>query len=256
MDKNLSWTSALGEAYINQQESVMDAVQVMRARANSAGNLKSNDQVKVVTESQTITVEPADPEVVYVPAYDPWIVYGAPVVVWPGWYPYPGLYAAGPGVSFGVGFAVGLLAGFAWGSHGWGCDWGHRTVVFNHNTFISNSKTFYGGHQGLHDFGAARGYEGIHNSGAGRGYEGFHGPGTERGFEGSRVGDIRGDGVHGGAAERGPSESHAEAGTHSGAFGGYEHGGTTRSYSDRGNSSMHGGGFHAGGFGGRHWLIF
>jgi hypothetical protein len=241
MDKNLSWTSALGEAYINQQESVMDAVQVMRARANSAGNLKSNDQVKVVTESQTIIVEPADPEVVYVPAYDPWIVYGAPVVVWPGWYPYPGLYAAGPGVSFGVGFAVGLFAGFAWGSHGWGCDWGHRTVVFNHNTFISNSKTFYGGHQGFHDFGAARGYEGIHSSGAGRGYEGFHGPGTERGFEGSR-----------GAAERGPSESHAEAGTHSGAFGGYDHGGTTRSYSDRGNSSMHGGGFHAGGFGGRH----
>jgi hypothetical protein len=47
-------------------------VQVMRARAKSAGNLKSNNQVKVVTESQTIIVEPADPEVVYVPAYDPW----------------------------------------------------------------------------------------------------------------------------------------------------------------------------------------
>ena len=248
MDKNLSWTSALGEAYINQQESVMDAVQVMRARANSAGNLKSNDQVKVVTESQTIIVEPADPEVVYVPAYDPWIVYGAPVVVWPGWYPYPGLYSAGPGVSFGAGFAVGLFAGFAWGSHGWGCDWGHRTVVFNHNTFISNSKTFYGGHQGFHDFGAARGYEGFHNSGAGRGYEASHSPGGERGYEGSRGGDIRGDAVHGGAAERGSSESHAEAGTHSGAFGGYDHGGTTRSYSDRGNSSLHGGGFHGGGF--------
>jgi hypothetical protein len=240
MDKNLSWTSALGESYINQQESVMDAVQVMRARADAAGNLKSNDQLKVVTESQTIIVEPADPEVVYVPAYDPWIVYGAPVVVWPGWYPYPGLYVAGPGVSFGVGFAVGLFAGVAWGSHGWGCDWGHRTVVFNHNTFISNSKTFYGGHQGFHDFGAARGYEGIHNSGAGRGYEG------------SRGGDIRGDGVHVGGAERGSSESHAEPGTHSGAFGGYDHGGTTRSYSDRGNSSLHGGAFHGGGFAGRH----
>jgi len=256
MDKNLAWTSALGEAYINQQEAVMDAVQVMRARAKSAGNLKSNDQVKVVTEGQTIIVEPAEPEVVYVPAYDPWIVYGAPVVVWPGWYPYPGLYVAGPGVSFGVGFAVGLFAGFAWGSHGWGCDWGHRTVVFNHNTFISNSKTFYGGRKGFHDFGAARGYEGFHNSGAGRGYEGSHGPGAGRGYEGSRSGDIRGDGVHGGAAERGSSESHAEAGTHSGAFGGYDHGGTTRSYSDRGNSSLHGGGFHeggfhAGGFGGR-----
>src|SRR5579864_79300 len=237
LDKNLAWTSALGEAYLNQSEAVMDAVQVMRGRAQASGNLKSNEREKVVTEEKTIVIEPADPEVVYVPAYDPWIVYGAPVVVWPGWYPYPGLYVAGPGVSVGVGFAVGLFAGFAWGSHGWGCDWGHRTVVFNHNTFISNSKTFYGGHQGFHDFGAARGYQGFHNSGAGRGYEG------------SRGRDIRGNGVHGGTAERGPSESHAEAGTHSGAFGGYDHGGTTRSYSDRGNSSLHGGGFHGGGFG-------
>src|SRR5580700_8341528 len=240
MDKNLAWTSALGEAYVNQSEAVMNAVQVMRARAQAAGNLKSSEQVKVETEEKTIVIEPVAPEVVYVPAYDPWIVYGAPVVVWPGWYPYPGLYVAGPGVSFGVGFPIGLFAGYAWGWHGWGCDWGHRTVVFNHNTFISNSKTFYGGHQGLHDFGAARGYQGFHNSGPGRGYEG------------SRGRDIRGDGVHGGAAERGPSESHAETGTRSGAFGGYDHGGTTRSYSDRGNSSLHGGGFHGGGFGGRH----
>jgi hypothetical protein len=258
LDKNLSWTSALGEAYVNQQEAVMDAVQVMRARAQASGNLKSTEQVKVETQEKTIIIEPADPEVVYVPAYDPWIVYGAPVVVWPGWYPYPGLYVAGPGVSFGVGFAVGLFAGFAWGSHGWGCDWGHRTVVFNHNTFISNSKTFSGGRGrgGVRDFGAARGYEGSHNSGAGRGYEGSHGSEAGRGYEGSRGGDVRGGGFHGGAAERGPSESHAAAGAHSGAFGGYEHGGTTRSYSDRGQSSLHSGGFHeggfhAGGFGGR-----
>jgi hypothetical protein len=258
MDKNLSWTSALGEAYVNQSEVVMDAVQVMRARAKTAGNLESNEQVKVQTEEKTIVIEPADPEVVYVPAYDPWIVYGAPVVVWPGWYPYPGLYVEGPGVSFGVGFAIGFFAGFGWGWHGWGCDWGHRTVVYNHNTFISNSKTFSGGRGrgGFRDFGAARGYEGSHNSGAGRGYEGSHGSGTGRGNEGSRGGNVRGDGFHGGAAERGPSESHAEAGAHSGAFGGYDHGGTTRSSSERGNSSLHSGGFHeggshAGGFGGR-----
>jgi len=249
MDKNLSWTSALGEAYVNQQEAVMDAVQVMRARAQASGNLKSTEQVKVETQEKTIIIEPADPEVVYVPAYDPWVVYGEPVVVWPGWYPYPGLYDAGPGVSFGVGFAVGLFAGFAWGSHGWGCDWGHRTVVFNHNTFISNSKTFSGGRGrgGFRDFGAARGYEGSHNSGAGRGYEGSHGAETRRGNEGSRSGDVRGGGFHGGAAERGPSESHTEA-AHSGTFGGYDHGGATRSNSDRGHSSLHSGGFHEGGF--------
>jgi hypothetical protein len=258
MDKNLSWTSALGEAYVNQSADVMDAVQVMRARAGANGNLKSNEQVKVETEEKTIVIEPADPEVVYVPAYDPWIVYGEPLVAWPGWYPYPGLYVDGPGVSFGVGFAIGFFAGFGWGWHGWGCDWGHRTVVYNHNTFISNSKTFSGGRGrgGFRDFGAARGYEGSHNSGAGRGYDGSRGSEAGRGYEGSRSGDVRGDGFHGGTAERGSSESHAEAGAHSGAFGGYDHGGTTRNSSDRGYSSLHsggshGGGAHAGGFGGR-----
>jgi len=258
MDKNLSWTSALGETYVNQQEAVMDAVQVMRARAKAAGNLKSNEQVKVETEEKTIVIEPADPDVVYVPAYDPWVVYGAPVVMWSGWYPYPGLYVEGPGVSFGVGFAIGFFAGFGWGWHDWGCDWGHRTVIYNHNTYISNSKTFSGGRGrgGIRDFGAARGYEGSHNSAAGRGYEGSNGSETRHGNEGSRSGDVRGGGFHGGAAERGPSESHADAGAHSGAFGGYDHGGTTRSYSDHGYSSLHsggfhGGGFHAGSFGGR-----
>ena len=259
MDKNLSWTSALGEAYVNQQDAVMDAVQVMRARAKAAGNLESNEQVKVETEEKTIVIEPADPEVVYVPAYDPWVVYGAPVVVWPGWYPYPGLYVEGPGVSFGVGFAIGFFAGFGWGWHGWGCDWGHRTVIYNHNTFISNSRTFSGGRGrgGVRDFGAARGYEGSHSAGTGRGFEGSRGSETRRGNEGSRSGDVRGGGFQGDAAERGSSESHAKPGAHSGAFGGYEHGGTTRSYSDRGYSSLHSGGFHeggfhTGGFGGRH----
>ena len=237
MDKNLSWTSALGEAYVNQSADVMDAVQVMRARARAAGNLKSNEQEKVVTEEKTIIIEPAEPEVVYVPTFDPWIVYGAPVVVWPGWYAYPGLYIAGPGISFGVGFGIGFFAGFGWGWHGWGCDWGHRTVIYNHHTFISNSRTFYGDHggrQGFHDFGAARGYEGSHGIGA-------------RSGEGGSRRDVHGNGFHGGATERGPSESHREAGTHSGAFGGYDHGGTTRSYSDRGSSSLHGGGLHGGG---------
>ncbi|HEY1472316.1 MAG TPA: DUF3300 domain-containing protein [Candidatus Acidoferrum sp.] len=235
MDKNLSWTSALGEAYVNQPQDVMDAVQVMRARAEQSGNLKSNKQVKVQTQGQTIVVEPADPEVVYVPAYDPWIVYGAPVVAWPGWYWYPGLYVPGPGIAFGVGFGVGFFAGFGWGWGHWGMDWGHRTVIYNHNTFVSRSRTFYGRHSGFHDFGAARGYERTH-------YGGFHN-----------------NGVHGGIATRGPSARgfaapHNQAGMHSGAFGGFDHGGVAHSYSFRGQSSFGGGGFHGGGFhgGGRH----
>src|SRR5271157_832095 len=86
MDKNLSWTSSLGDAYYNQQQDVMDAVQVMRQRAQAAGNLKTTEQQTVATQGSTIVVEPASPEVVYVPAYDPWLVYGDSIVAWPGWY--------------------------------------------------------------------------------------------------------------------------------------------------------------------------
>src|SRR3984885_7402898 len=79
MDKNLSWTSSLGDAYVNQQKDVMDAVQVMRGRAQKSGNLKSTPQENVAKQGQTITIEPANPDVVYVPQYDPWLVYGAPL---------------------------------------------------------------------------------------------------------------------------------------------------------------------------------
>src|SRR6202522_2119732 len=71
MDKNLSWTSSLGDAYYNQQPDVMNAVQVMRQRAQAAGNLKSTPQQSVVsTQDSTILIDPASPDVVYVPAYD------------------------------------------------------------------------------------------------------------------------------------------------------------------------------------------
>jgi hypothetical protein len=75
MDKNISWTSSLGDAYYNQQQDVMDAVQVMRRKAQDAGNLKTTPQLKVTDQDSDIDIEPADPDVVYVPAYDPWLIY-------------------------------------------------------------------------------------------------------------------------------------------------------------------------------------
>ena len=75
MDKNLSWTSSLGDAYYNQQPEVMDAIQVMRRRAQQAGKLKTTTQQTVETQGSTIVIQPAAPEIVYVPAYDPWVVY-------------------------------------------------------------------------------------------------------------------------------------------------------------------------------------
>ena len=120
MDKNLSWTSSLGDAYYNQQQDVMDAVQVMRQRAQQAGNLRTTPQQVVTTQGPTIVVQPANPEVVYVPAYDPWVVYGGPIMAWPGWYPYPGIWYGGPYLSFGVGFGIGFFGGFGWGWNHWG----------------------------------------------------------------------------------------------------------------------------------------
>ena len=101
MDKNLSWTSSLGDAYVNHQQDVMDAIQAMRQRAEQAGNLQTTSQQKVVEQGSQIVIQPTSPEVVYVPQYDPWVVYGAPLVAWPGWYWYPGLYLPGPGIVFG-----------------------------------------------------------------------------------------------------------------------------------------------------------
>jgi hypothetical protein len=75
MDKNISWTSSLGDAYYNQQQDVMNAVQVMRQRAEQAGNLKDTPQQTVANQGPDIAIQPTNPDVVYVPAYDPWLVW-------------------------------------------------------------------------------------------------------------------------------------------------------------------------------------
>jgi hypothetical protein len=103
-DQNLTWASALGDAYLNQPQDLMAAVQVMRQRAEEAGSLQSTSQQTVSTQDQTITVDPTAPDVVYLPEYDPWLAYGMPIAVWPGWCPYSGLYLDGPGIAFGAGF--------------------------------------------------------------------------------------------------------------------------------------------------------
>src|SRR2546425_10478488 len=141
MDKNLSWSSSLGDAYANQEQDVTDAVQAMRQQARKAGKLDSNEQENVTTQANTIVIQPARPDVVYVPAYDPWVVYGAPIVAYPGWVPVPGIFFDGPTISFGVGFGMGFFGGFGWGWHHWGCDWHGHHVIYNNHTYISHSRT-------------------------------------------------------------------------------------------------------------------
>jgi len=141
MNQNLAWTSELGDAYVNQQQALNQAIQTMRQRAQQAGNLNTTAQETVTNKNETIVIQPAAPDVVYVPQYDPWLVYGDPLAVFPGWYPYPGLYWEGPGVYWGLGFGVGLFAGFGWGWHGWGYDWRGGRAIYNRGGYISHSRS-------------------------------------------------------------------------------------------------------------------
>ena len=143
LDTNLSWTSALGDAYFNQQQDVLDAIQVLRARAKDAGNLQSTPQETVTSQGTTITIDPADPNVCYVPTYDPLVVYGTPVGTYPG-YLYDSVVGA-PYISFGLGIGIGggFWRGFGWGFHSWSCNWRGHSVIFNNNTYVSHSPTFF-----------------------------------------------------------------------------------------------------------------
>ena len=247
MDKNLSWTSSLGDAYYNQQADVMNAIQVMRQRAQEAGTLKTTSQQTVVTQDSTIVIEPAEPEVVYVPAYDPWVVYGYPLVAWPGWYPYPGIWYGGPYLWFGAGFGVGWFGGYGWGWHHWGCDWHNHTVIYDHRTYYSRSNTFYN-RNNYYRGGAARGevngyrggVNGYHNEVNGYRGDVYNHPGaTVRPFNGDPQ------------AARGYAAPRGQSGVRSNTFGGYDHGGQERGFSSRGGASFGGGGgFHGGGGGG------
>ncbi len=135
---DIKWTTDLGNAFLAQQSDVMDAVQRMRMKAQAAGSLKSNEQMNVetkVVETKTVVViQPANPQVVYVPTYNPVVVYGPPVYMYPYppiYYPPPSYYAAGVFFAFGVGIAVGSYYRGGWGyNYGWGR---HTTIIVNNN---------------------------------------------------------------------------------------------------------------------------
>jgi hypothetical protein len=140
MNDKLNWTQQLGDAFLAQQQSVLDAVQTLRAEAQAAGNLQSTPQQVVTTApppagqidtavQQPIVIEPVNPDVYYVPVYNPAIVYGA----WdyPAYQPFywspPGFVASNV-VSFAAGIAVGAAI---WGN----CDWWHQGVIINVNRY-------------------------------------------------------------------------------------------------------------------------
>lgn len=139
---DVQWTTDLGNAFLAQQSDVMDAVQRMRKKAEEKGNLKSGEQVKVETKviesKEVIVIQQSDPQVVYVPSYNPTVVYGPPVYAYPPiYYPPPGYYAAGAAISFGVGVAMGAAWGGGWG---WNAGWGHNDIDIDvNNNFNRNA---------------------------------------------------------------------------------------------------------------------
>ena len=140
LNDKLDMTQKLGDAFLGQQKEVMAAIQGLRAKAEKAGNLKSGKEQKVTTEQEggttVIKIEPADPQVVYVPTYNPTVVYGPwPYPAYPPYYYYPPGYSAG---SVFFAFTIGVVVGNAmWG----GCHWGGGNVYINHNTYNNFNKT-------------------------------------------------------------------------------------------------------------------
>lgn len=202
MAQNIQWTTSLGEAYVNDPTDVMNAIQVMRQRAQSNGTLRSSSQMQVVSQpasssvsdevvqggdaepvysgpavvpapQQTILLQPAQPDTVYVPQYDPETVYGEPVATYPGYtYVQPAGYSTGQMVAAGaIGFGVGVVVAAlldhhgggggpgpnpGWGWNSWGMNWGHHggeggyaggggwqrpAVVHNNTVYVSRSTT-------------------------------------------------------------------------------------------------------------------
>jgi uncharacterized membrane protein YgcG len=210
MDKNLAWTSALGDANYNQPADVMNAIQFMRQKAQEAGNLKSTPQQTVTTQGSTVIIEPTDPQIIYVPDYDPELVYGYPVGLWPGFYPWWGV--SGPYISFGIGF--GPFFGFGWGWHAWGFHWGYGGGLFyGGGRYVYHSHTFYDRNAYLHG-----NYQGIAPF-----------------ARGDR--NLRGYSVPAGRSAAPPARS----GTRSSAVSGITRGGDARKFSSRGKSSVGGG---------------
>jgi hypothetical protein len=148
LNQNLEWTTNLGNAYYNQPQDVMQTVQVLRDRAQQAGTLQSSPQEEVTEDQGNIDLAPATPDVAYVPAYNPWASYGAPIASYPGFgYSMQSMlggfgaqYASG-GLQFGAGMTSAAFGNMPWGSRGWGLNWLTGSVLFNHSDYNTHSRT-------------------------------------------------------------------------------------------------------------------
>jgi uncharacterized membrane protein YgcG len=233
MSEGLAWTQELGDAFVDQQQQVMDTVQGLRRKARAAGTLASGPQQIVALDNNTITIAPADPRVVYVPTYDPAFAYGS---WW--WADYPPYYPSYWGPTLGAGFfwGAGIFAGAAlWG----GFDWRHHEVHRDLGRFNQFNRAHIVDSQWHHD---------LAHRGLAFGGDPFRGPqlhGEDR-FGASRGATMMPEvGVrHEGEIGREGGFGHEDGIAHEAGFG---HEGEV---GHAGGFSPEGGGFHGGGMGG------
>ncbi len=276
MSERLDWTQKLGDAFLAQQKDVMGTIQKLRAKAQAAGNLKTTKEQKVIVEKETIIIEPASPQVIYVPTYNPTVVYG--VWAYPAYPPYP-VYPPGyvAGAAFVTGVAVGAAWGYAWGHSDW--HGGDVDIDVNRNANINNNinrdkyKQQYqekgqGGqgkwqHDASHRKGVAYRDQGTaqkYNRGTGgeaaKSREAYRGRAEQGRQDLGRggAGQFKGRQDAGKQGQRQLSGDRSGSRQGGGAFEGMNRGGSaTRDFSNRGSSSRQGmssGGRGSGGFGG------
>jgi hypothetical protein len=266
MSEKLDWTQKLGDAFLAQKEDVMATAQALRGKAVAQGTLKDSKEQKVVTEkvesTTIIKIEPTNPEVVYVPTYNPTVVYGGwPYPAYPPYYYYPPGYVAGGAL---LGFTAGVIVGGAlWG----GCNWGRGDVNVNVNRYNNFNKTNISNGNFQHNADRRGGVPYKDNNVAQKYNRGQSGSAQSRdGYRGRTDGaGGAGSGARAGDTGRTGSMSETRGG---GGGGGFDSGArgnssafdsgsraSTRDASSRGSSSMSsarssGGGARAGGGGG------
>jgi hypothetical protein len=262
MSDNLERTARLGDAFLGQRDDVMNTIQELRRGAQEQGNLKTTDQQKVSVDNGYVGIEPVNPQVIYVPEYDPLYVYG------PWWYPaYPPYYWYYPPVgiiaSGIIGFGLGIFLGVGIFSWSW-FDWHHHHVdidIYKTGRFNRFDRgrwdfnTHVWTHEQYHRRGAAyrnmtigRGFgtppriPGIRPEARGYPGTGFHGRGSEP-FRGA-IGSPGGHEWSGGRIQRGGTQRGAITGN---TFRGIGNGSFENRASERGLSSRRSSGFRAGG---------
>jgi hypothetical protein len=172
----------------------MEAVQVMRQRAQAAGNLQDTPQETVNYDQGNVEIAPANPQVVYVPAYNPWGVYGQPISPYPGFSLLGALgsFLGSTPVSFGLGIAMNAFSHTPFGLLGWGLSWLASAILFNHSNYYSHSTTVadwgfpHGGRRAFSQPAMSRGGNGFnqarggYNTGYGQGFRGTQGYASNR----------------------------------------------------------------------------